>query len=317
MKFSYLCNFSWLILCALAVLASTLYANHDYEALSQLDDIAGPAAWTRTILDADDDTNVGTKNKAFENIGLWTTNTIHKQSGGSATDDDTAAINKDTKTAGKVDAYTRGDVRVYLNRGTTLAMAALSAVATLLFLVTIVTKTRCRTVEAVVEVLYILFGLFGLFGVWWWWRSSYLNYERVEKAYYEGLDISVQNDFCARECRFGLLGSCLSVYIGVWMLVVSSGHFMCRLAEEYEEAAAEDTTSPVVTSVNDDVDVEVGETRKQAQRRLSEPLVNTPQSNEPVVDKGPTGNGYSHWTNKRERNALDRNHQEAHEHHRN
>lgn len=149
---------------------------------------------------------------------------MHKQSGESTTDDDTWAINSNTKTAGKVDAYTRGDVRVYLNRGTTLAMAIVSVVATLLFLSTIITKTRHRTIEAIVEISYILFGLGGLIGVFWWKRSSYLNWERVVKANYAGVD--VDNDFCARECQFGLLGSCISVYIGIWMLVVSSGHFM-------------------------------------------------------------------------------------------
>lgn len=313
MKFSYCCSYSWLILCSLAVLASTLYANHDYAALTGLDDIAGTAAWTRTIIDA---STTDDKDKTFENLGLWTTNIVHKQTGEATTDDDTWAIDSTTKTAGKVDAYTRGDVRVYLNRGTTLAMAAVSAVATLLFLSTIVTKKRCRTIEAMVEISYILFGLCGLVGVFWWKRSSYLNWERVVKANYAGVD--VDNDFCARECQFALVGSCLSVYIGIWMLIVSSGHFMCRLHEEYEEdAEEEDTTSPVVTSVNDDVDVEVGETRKQAQRRLSEPLVSTPPSDEQPADKGPTGVGYSHWSSKKERDALDRNHTSAHEHHRN
>ena len=119
-----------------------LYANHGYSTLSQLDDIAGTAAWTRSVIQAD--TDGSSKNKAIENIGLWTTNTVHKQTGASTTDDDTAAINKNTNTAGKVDAYTRGDVRVYLNRGTTLALAALSVVAVVLFLMTIVTKKRCR-----------------------------------------------------------------------------------------------------------------------------------------------------------------------------
>jgi len=311
MKFSYCCNFCWLSLCSLTVLAFMLYANHDMSALSQLDDIAGPAAWTRTVVDAS--STLSGKDKTFVNLGLWTTNTIHK-TGGTETDDDEWAINDATKTAGKVNAYTRGDIRVYLNRGTTMAMAALSVVATLLFLSTIVTKKRCRTVEAVVEFFYVLLGLCGLFGVWWWWRSSYLNWERVEKKNYQ--DDDVENDWCSRECQFALAGSCVSLYIGVYMMVVSSGHFMCRLHEEYEEGHEEDTISPVVTTVADDVDVEVGETRKQAQRRLSEPLVSAPPS-EPEVDKGPTGAGYSHWSNKKERDALDRNHKSAHEHHKN
>jgi len=308
MKFSYCCNYSWLAICSLVVLGSSIYANHDLEVLSQLDDIAGPSSWSRSISSA----KAGPKDKTFTDIGLWTTNVIVHQAGGAHTDDDIDTINSNTNKAGKVDDYTRGDVRVLLNRGTTIANAALSLFAILMFINTMITKKRCYTAESAVAISYILFGLCSLFGTWWWWRSSYLNWARVEKSNFVGFD--VDNTFCALSCQSAAVGGILAVYCGLWMLIVTSGHFMCRLNEEYEEE--EDTTSPVVVT-NEDVDVEVGETKKQAQRRLSEPLVQEgPSSSEPAVnvDAGPTGNGYTHWVGK-SRDALDRNHTSKHAHH--
>lgn len=312
MKFTYCCHYAWMITCALVVLGSSLYANHDADALSSLDDIAGPSAWTYTHSEAKVATTA-LKDVRMTSIGLWTTATTARPGGGIETDDDFDTINDNTDTAGKVDAYTRGDVRVYLNRGTTIANACLSALAILLFLVTMVTKKRCYNLEFATALTFVLFGLCSLFGVWWWWRSSYLNWARVEKDKYTGY--AVDNEFCARECKSAALGGGMALYCGLWMLIVSSGHFMCRLNEEYEEE--DDKMTPVVVT-REDADVEVGETKKQAQRRMSEPLVAGPTSSEPEVDEnaGPTGNGYTHWVG-RERNALDRNHSSKHVHHQN
>ena len=83
--------------------------------------------------------------------------------------------------------------------------------------------------------------------------------------------------------------------------------------EERQDEAAEDMVSPVVTTINDGGDLEAGQSRKAAQRRLSEPLVDGERSDD--LDKGPTGTGYGHWGRK-ERAKLDRDHRNPHEVHR-